>query len=161
MLKRIFALTGLIAVLAIGLWAVLAEAAPDGSITVLAKLDRHSLATAGGGHKGHSPGETIVFSTALSENGKPAGRGEFVQTIVDPRFRGVSFRADLLLPTGTIELQGSGLSKRPPGGAMPRSETEMAIVGGTGAYAGASGTVRLLPAGKSTQRLEIDFAHST
>lgn len=157
MLKRFFVLAGLAAVLATGLWAVLAEAAPEGSITLLAKLDPHSLATSKGGH-GRSPGETIVFSTALSRNGKPAGRGEFVQTIVDPRFRGISFRADLLLPTGTIELLGSGLSRRPPGGAAPRSETEMAIAGGTGDYAGASGTVRLTPVGKSTQRLEVNLA---
>lgn len=158
MLKRFFALAGLAAVLAAGLWAVLAEAAPEGSITLLAKLDPHSLTTSKGGHKRRSPGETIVFSTALSRNGKPAGRGEFVQTIVDPRFRGISFRADLLLPTGTIELLGSGLSKRPPGGAAPSSETEMAIAGGTGDYAGASGTVRLTPVGRSTQRLEVDLA---
>jgi hypothetical protein len=157
--KRIFALVAVLAASAAGLWAVLAEAAPEGSITVLAKLDRHSLVSVNGGQKGRAPGETIVFSTALSENGKPAGRGEFVQTIVDPRFRGISFRADLLLPAGTIELQGSGLSKRPPGGAMPKSETDMAIVGGTGAYAGASGTVQMTPAGRTTQRLEVDFAH--
>jgi hypothetical protein len=158
-LKRIFIVAALFAALATGLWAVLAEAAPEGSITVLAKLEPRSLASVNGGQKGHSPGETIVFSTALSENGKPAGRGEFVQTVVDPRFGGVSFRADLLLPSGTIELQGSGLSKRPPGGAMPKTETAMAVVGGTGTYAGASGTAHLIPAGKTTQRLEIDFAH--
>jgi hypothetical protein len=156
--KRIFALAVLVAALAAGLWAVLADAAPEGSLTVLARLDRHSLMSVNGGQKGHSPGETIVFSTALSENGKPSGRGEFVQTIVDPRFRGVSFRADLLLPTGTIELQGSGLSKRPPGGAIPKSEIDMAVVGGTGAYAGASGTVQVSRAGRTTQRLEVDFA---
>lgn len=31
----------------------------------------------------------------------------------------------------------------------------MAIVGGTGAYAGASGSVRLVPSGRTTQRLEV------
>jgi hypothetical protein len=31
----------------------------------------------------------------------------------------------------------------------------MAIVGGTGAYAGASGTARLTDAGRTTQRVDI------
>ena len=31
----------------------------------------------------------------------------------------------------------------------------MAIVGGTGAYAGETGSVRLVPSGRTTQRLEI------
>ena len=75
--------------------------------------------------------------------------------MVDPRYRGVSMHADLLLADGTLELQGAGLSHRAPGGAKPSSETDMAIVGGTGAYAGQSGSVKLVPSGRTTQRLEI------
>jgi hypothetical protein len=96
-----------------------------------------------------------VFSTSLRRGGRPDGRAEFVQTVVDPRYRGISMRADLLLSDGTLELQGAGLSRRAPGGAKPSSETDMAIVGGTGAYAGASGSVKLVPSGRTTQRLEI------
>jgi hypothetical protein len=96
-----------------------------------------------------------VFSTSLRRDGNPDGRAEFVQTVVDARYRGISMRADLLLSDGTLELQGAGLSRRPPGGAKPSSETDMAIVGGTGAYAGASGSVKLVPSGRTTQRLEV------
>jgi hypothetical protein len=33
----------------------------------------------------------------------------------------------------------------------------MAIVGGTGSYASVTGTVKLVPVGQTTQRLEITF----
>jgi hypothetical protein len=125
-----------------------APAAPSRSFTLTASLDRRSLA-----REGTSPANTIVFSTSLRRAGKPDGRGEFVQTIVDPRYRGISMRADLLLADGTLELQGAGLSRRAPGAAKPASQTDMAIVGGTGAYAGATGTVQLTPIGPTTQRL--------
>jgi len=96
---------------------------------------------------------------SLRRRGKPAGRGEFVQTVVDDRYRGISIRADLLLPEGTIELQGAGLSIRPPGGAKPSRETAMAIVGGTGAYAGAGGSADLSAAGHLKQRIELNFSN--
>ena len=96
-----------------------------------------------------------MFSTSLRRGGKPDGRAAFVQTVVDPRYRGVSMRADLLLSDGTLELQGAGLSRRAPGGAKPSSETDMAIVGGTGVYAGADGSVKLVPSGQTTQRMEV------
>jgi hypothetical protein len=144
-LKCVTALVVLVAGAAAFLPSALATAAPEGSMTLTASFEPHSMAKVGGGRRGPTPGETIVFSTALEREGKPAGRGEFVQTIVDPRYRGVSTTADLLLSGGTIELQGAGLGGRPPGGAKPSRETAMAIVGGTGAYAGAGGSVDLLP----------------
>jgi hypothetical protein len=127
-----------------------AAAAPSGSFTLRASLGRFDTPP-----KGTSPGDTIVFSTSLRRAGKSDGRAEFVQTVVDPRYRGVSMRADLLLADGTLELQGAGLSRAAPGGAQPSSQTDMAIVGGTGAYAGASGIVQLIPTGRTTQRLEV------
>src|SRR5919201_2313711 len=132
-----------------------AAAAPSGSFTLRASLDRHSLVRVDTPPKGTSPGDTIVFSTSLRRAGKSDGRAEFVQTVVDPRYRGVSMRADLLLADGTLELQGAGLSRQALGGAKPSSETDMAIVGGTGAYTGASGIVQLVPMGRTTQRLEV------
>lgn len=132
-----------------------APAAPSSSFTLLARLDRHSMVRVDARPKGTSPGDVFVFSTSLRRDGKRDGRAEFVQTVVDPRYRGISVRADLLLSDGTLELQGAGLSRRAPGGAKPTSETDMAIVGGTGAYAGESGSVKLVPSGRTTQRLEI------
>jgi hypothetical protein len=132
-----------------------APAAPSGSFTLVASLDRHSLIRVDARPRGTSPGDTIVFSTSLRRDGRPDGRAEFVQTVIDSRYRGVSTRADLLLADGTLELQGAGLSRRAPGGAKPSSQTDMAIVGGTGAYARATGTIQLIPAGHTTQRLEV------
>ena len=132
-----------------------APAAPSSSFTLLARLDRHSRVRVDARPKGTSPGDVFVFSTSLRRGGKLDGRAEFVQTVVDRRYRGISMRADLLLSDGTLELQGGGLSRRAPGGAKPASETDMAIVGGTGAYAGETGSVKLVPSGRTTQRLEI------
>jgi hypothetical protein len=134
-----------------------APAAP-GSFTLVASLDRHSMVRVDAGPKGTSPGDVFVFSTTLRRGGEPDGRAEFVQTVVDPRYRGISMRADLLLSDGTLELQGAGLSRRAPGGAKPSSETDMAIVGGTGAYAGQSGSVKLVPSGRTTQRLDVNLS---
>ena len=155
MLKRILIPAVAAAAVASAVPLASAPAAPSGSFTLVARLDGHSMVTVDARPKGTSPGDVFVFSTSLRRDGKPDGRGEFVQTVVDPRYRGISMRADLLLSDGTLELQGAGLSRRAPGGAKPASETDMAIVGGTGAYAGASGSVKLVPAGRTTQRLEI------
>jgi hypothetical protein len=132
-----------------------APAAPSGSFTLVAGLDRHSMTTVDARPKGTSPGDVFVFSTSLRRNDDPDGRGEFVQTVIDPRYHGISIRAALLLTDGTLELQGAGLSRHAPGGARPSSQTDMAIAGGTGAYAGASGSVHLVPIGRTTQRLEV------
>jgi hypothetical protein len=157
-LKRMTALVVLAAAAAAFLPAALATAAPEGTMTLTAAFEPRSMVKVGGGRRGPSAGETIVFSTSLRREGKPAGRGEFVQTVVDNRYRGISIRADLLLPDGTIELQGAGVSIRPPGGAKPSRETDLAIVGGTGAYAGAAGSADLTAAGHLKQRLELSFS---
>jgi hypothetical protein len=99
-----------------------------------------------------------VFSASLRRDGRADGRAEFVQTLVDPRYQGLSIRASLLLGDGTLELQGADLDRKAPGGGSPSEETELAVVGGTGSYAGAGGTVRLVPVGHTTQRLEITLA---
>jgi hypothetical protein len=158
MLKRILILAVAALGVAVAVPLASAPAAAPGSFTLIASLDRHSMARVDARPKGTSPGDVFVFSTSLRRDGKPDGRAEFVQTVVDPRYRGISMRADLLLSDGTLELQGAGLSRRAPGGAKPSSETDMAIVGGTAAYARANGSVKLVPSGRTTQRLEITLS---
>ena len=158
MLKRILIPAVAAAAVASAVPLASAPAAPSGSFTLVASLDRHSMVRVDARPRGTSPGDVFVFSTSLRRGGSPDGRAEFVQTVVDPRYRGISMRADLLLSDGTLELQGAGLSRRAPGGAAPSSETDMAIVGGTGAYAGGSGSVKLVPSGRTTQRLEVAFS---
>ena len=158
MLRRILIPAMAVAAVTSAVWLVSASATPSGSFTLVASLDRHSLVRVDARPKGTTAGDVIVFSTSLRRDGKPDGRAEFVQTVVDPRYRGVSMRADLLLADGTLELQGAGLGRRAPGGARPSSETDMAVVGGTGAYAGATGSIKLIPSGRTTQRLEVTLS---
>jgi hypothetical protein len=136
-----------------------APAASSGSLTLISKLDKKTLVMADVARpKGRSAGDIAAFSTSLVRDGKAAGRGEFAQTLVDNRYQGVVTQADLLLADGTVALQGAGVNGRPPGGADPRAQNDMAVVGGTGAYAGARGTARLTDAGRTAQRIEITFA---
>src|SRR5919198_4657600 len=158
MLKRILIPAVAAAAVASAVPLASAPAAPSGSFTLLARLDRHSMVRVDARPKGTSAGDVFVFSTSLRRDGRPDGRAEFVQTVVDPRYRGISMHADLLLSDGTLELQGAGLSRRAPGGAKPTSETDMAIVDGTGAYAGESGSVELVPSGRTTQRLDVPLS---
>lgn len=157
MLERTLSLAAVATVATVVLPLASAPAATPSSFRLIAGLDRASMVRVDTLPKGISPGDVIVFSTRLRRAGKPDGRAEFVQTVVDGRFQGISMRADLLLADGTIELQGAGLNRRAPGGAKPSAQTEMAIVGGTGAYAGASGTVRLTDIGHASQRLDVNL----
>src|ERR671934_775944 len=156
MAKRTLIAAVVVAIAAATVAFASAPRAPSDSFTLVATLDRHGMVTVDAAPKGTSPGDVFVFSTSLRRDGHPDGRAEFVQTVVDPRYRGISMRADLLLSDGTLELQGAGLSRRAPGGAKPSAETDMAIVGGTGAYASASGSIKLVPSGSTTQRLEVN-----
>src|ERR671935_1453147 len=108
MLKRILIPAVAAAAVASAVPLASAPAAPSSSFTLVASLDRHSMVRVDARPKGTSPADVIVFSTSLRRGGKPDGRAEFVQTVVDPRYRGVSMRADLLLVDGTLELQGAG-----------------------------------------------------
>ena len=138
--------------------ATSAPASPAGTLTVTSKLDAKTMVMVDAAKpKGRSAGDTVSFSTTLLRNGKPAGRGEFAQTLADNRYQGVVMQVELLLPDGTISLTGAGLNRRAPGGADPRAQTELAVVGGTGAYAGANGTAKLTDVGRSSQRMDIAF----
>jgi hypothetical protein len=157
--KALLALTIPAAALAAIIPAASAPASPSGTITLLAKFDKKSAVTVDAAKpKGESAGDGFVFSANLTRDGKAAGREEFAQTIVDNRYQGVVMQAQLLLADGTVMLQGGGTNKRAPGAAAPDTQQDMAIVGGTGAYAGASGTVHMTEVGGTTQRLDLAFA---
>jgi hypothetical protein len=131
-----------------------APAAPDATFTVQSRLDKPTLHRIDNGKHGDSAGDVFVFATSLTRDGKAAGRAEYVQTAVDDRYRGISMTVDLLLPDGTIEIQAVGLDRKAPGLTKPGAESDLAVVGGTGAYAGASGTVHPVDVG-SRQDLEV------
>jgi hypothetical protein len=134
-----------------------APAASSRTFTLQSKLDRSTLHRIDSGKHGNSAGDEFVLATSLSRGGSPAGRALYVQTAVDDRYRGLSQVVQLMLPEGTLELQGAGLDRRAPGLAKPPVEWDYAIVGGTGAYTGASGIVHPVDT-KSGQDLEVKLA---
>lgn len=82
--------------------------------------------------KGESAGDTISFSQTLSAGGKRVGYAEVTGTLLDnERHDADNLTGTLVLQNGTIVLQGTSLGKAPT--------QHLAVVGGTGAYAGARG----------------------
>jgi hypothetical protein len=127
---------GATAVLAI----VAATASGHSSSTTIKLVQRDSnfqfvdVAPKGGVQKPPSQGDEYVIGGIDTENGKPAGRTSLVCTVTKPGAKGLSqCVGTLILPKGTIS--ASGISYN-----ATNSDT-YAITGGTGAYAGARGTL--------------------
>lgn len=153
MSKRLLALAAVIAATAAAMHAGLASSASTTTYTV--QLDKRTLVTAlDVKPKGPSSGDLTVFSSTVRAGAKTVGRMEGVTTAIDPRYQGVSFSFVLYLPTGTITLAGGGFNKHVPGlpAHMPN---ELAVTGGTGAYASAGGVAALKDVDQTTQRLTL------
>ncbi|MEY2516404.1 MAG: hypothetical protein QOJ89_3762 [bacterium] len=116
-------------------------AAASRTITLDVAFERSSIHTTDLGRRGPSIGDMTSLSGKLFSNGAAAGREELVTNHLDPRYGAVIMHAGLLLADGTLQMQTVGTDKRAPGAAAPVADTALAIVGGTGAYAGARGTV--------------------
>jgi hypothetical protein len=143
--KLASAVLATLALAAAGGTAVTAQGqAPTGSgrtFTLDVVFERASVHTTDLGRKGPSIGDMAALSGKLLAGGKPAGREELTTVDLDPRYGGVVMHAGLLLGDGSLQLQTAGTDKRAPGAAAPTDDTLLAVVGGTGAYAGARGTV--------------------
>ena len=93
--------------------------------------------------RGTSAGDEFLGAQTLRSGGKVVGRVHAVCTIVDISYHGQDCRITLILRDGQIAAQGGGLDKRLPGvgdGSAPGGDP-FAVTGGTGAYAGAGGTL--------------------
>ena len=90
--------------------------------------------------KGESPGDYFTLSQKLKENGSSAGSVGAVGTAVTKTV--IQFDGTIFLSDGKVMVAG--------GGKGNSKTTELAIVGGTGAYAGASGTFTTVDHGKTT-----------
>lgn len=90
--------------------------------------------------KGPSVGDRWLLASTLRQAGKVAGRLEGDCVAVDKTFGVLQCNVVVVLADGRITLQGASVDKRIPG-VGGRGE-EYAITGGTGAYEGASGTMR-------------------
>jgi len=107
--------------------------------------------------KGHSAGDTFTFSGSVTRAGKAFGRYEDVDVAVDEKIQGVVRNAALLLPDGTLVIQGAG-GNVAASGWKPSVGDAFAVVGGTGAYAGARGTVHPKDLSDSVLRLTIQLS---
>jgi hypothetical protein len=121
-----------------------ASSAPprDRTISLTARTDQHSVHTQDARPKGPSMGDQTVWSARLLANGRTVGRFEAVSIGVDKRYEGISHRFTLLFADGSIEVSGAGPGRRVPGLPSP-DDQQLSIVGGTGAYSGASGSYHM------------------
>lgn len=128
-----------------------------GTAVYTVQLDQKSLVTAlDAKPKGASPGDLTVFSATVKSGASVAGRLEAQTVAIDPRYQGVSFSMLLHLAGGALVLQGGGFDGHVPG-LTKEGANQLAVTGGTGRYAGASGTATLVQTGKTTQRLTLSL----
>jgi hypothetical protein len=97
---------------------------------------------------GDSAGDRFVFASTLRNGAAMAGRMEGDCLAVDAKFEGLQCTLTAVLTDGSITLQGASLNKKLPGSTTPAGDV-YAITGGTGAYVGATGTMKRSGNGKS------------
>ena len=98
--------------------------------------------------RGESVGDRFVFASTLRDGARLAGRMEGDCLAVDLRYEGLQCTLTAVLGDGSITLQGASLNKRLPGATASSAEV-YAITGGTGAYVGATGTMKRSGNGKT------------
>jgi hypothetical protein len=91
---------------------------------------------------GLSLGDRDLGAVSLRRNGALSGRALVVCTINDASFQGLQCDWTLVLRKGQITGQGGGLDRKLPHATSPRNDV-FAVTGGTGIYAGASGTLAI------------------
>jgi len=109
--------------------------------------------------KGISLGDQFLGAETLRQAGTPAGRMEVDCVVIDQTYAGQARSLTLILKDGQVTAQGAGVDKRIPGigGTTPPTGDEFAIMGGTGAYQGAAGTLRL-KSGRTTDTVTLLFS---
>jgi hypothetical protein len=93
--------------------------------------------------RGLSAGDRLVAAQTLRSGGRNAGRLHTVCTVVDASYHGQDCTVTLILRDGQLTAQGGGLDRplRGVGDGSPGAGDPFAVTGGTGAYAGAGGTL--------------------
>ncbi|MGZ4186084.1 MAG: allene oxide cyclase barrel-like domain-containing protein [Solirubrobacteraceae bacterium] len=151
------ALTALVMVAAIGAATAIASTSSTSSTTQITTLTLRSqqvtksLRFVDNAPRGESAGDTVSFSENLYEGSTRVGFSEVTGTLVDSkRHDANNLTGTLILRGGTIALQGTGLGQAPT--------QHVAIVGGTGAYAGARGEAAIT-AGRAFSTEQLTFTH--
>jgi hypothetical protein len=92
------------------------------------------------GRQGPSVGDRWLLASTLQQDGKRAGRLEADCVGIDKRFGVLQCSVVVILAEGQLTLQGVQIMKRIPG--VTAAAEEYSITGGTGAYTGATGSMR-------------------
>jgi hypothetical protein len=132
---------------------------PSGTLVFSGNGSSRDQATVDVRPKGISLGDHFLGSVTLRQAGALAGRMDADCVVIDRRFEGQACSLTLILKDGQVSAQGAGVDKRIPGvgGTTPPTGDEFAILGGTGAYQGAAGTLRL-KSGRSGEVVTLLFS---
>jgi hypothetical protein len=126
-------LIGILALVAAAVVAVTAQGKSANALSFVTK--QQSFAQIDVGKKGFSVGDSFIFVEQLLANGKTVGHDRILCThVANTRANGELCSGSVVLAGGTIQL--AGLSSEGP--------FTVAVVGGTGDYAGARGTARVV-----------------
>jgi hypothetical protein len=132
--------TGIVlALLALVAAGVIAVAAQGRSATTLSYVThQHDFTQVDVGKKGFSVGDSLIFSERLLQGGKAVGYDHIVCV------HAASWPSDAESCVGTAVIGGSTLTLA---GDSSRGPFTIAVVGGTGSYAGARGSARIVSQG--------------
>ena len=138
----------IVGVVAVGPWQSF-SAAGTGPATIRISERQLALTRIDMGAKGTSPGDTEVIRSRLLERGtlKTIGRAELVCTFVDS-VRSRVCRGTYILPKGKIVVGGS---------ILYRQFYDLAVLGGTGLYDNARGTLTITRTHRSPVRDLVVF----
>jgi hypothetical protein len=129
-----------------------AGAAPTGTLTLTGRPSQKTIDIA---PKGESVGDRLITSETLRAQGRPAARMEADCLLVDRTYQGALCTATLIFGDGKLLLGGASLSERVPG--IGGRGNDYAILGGSGAYIGASGTAEI-ESTRRGDRISLRFA---
>src|SRR6476660_7207449 len=93
--------------------------------------------------RGLSLGDQVVGAVSLRTHGELFGRALVACTINDASFQGQQCAFTLVLRNGQITVHGGGLDRRLPHSPPLGGPDVFAVTGGTGNYAGATGTLTI------------------
>jgi hypothetical protein len=105
--------------------------------------------------RGESVGDRMISSETLRHNGAPVARVESECLLLDATYEGAQCIFTIMFRDGVLIGQGASVSKRVPG--VDRADEDFAILGGTGRYAGVSGSVKVESTSQG-HRVTVRFA---
>lgn len=109
------------------------------------------VAPRGGTSKPFTEGDAFVIGGKLLDGSKAVGKSDLVCTTTQPGKKGGS------LCDGTLVLSGGQITFSGYNTVADVPATVFAVTGGTGSYAGASGTVTAKDAGDGRTKLTVQF----